>query len=548
MDGLRAWAEDVAIGIRFLTALPPFLRRPIDRGRAREIIRQRLRSREADFLRLVRDKVFAFDGSPYHPLLRHIGCEQGDVERMVEAEGIEGALLQLYRKGLYVTTPELRGTRPVVRGSLSYHPSPASFRNPSTVSHFTITSGGSGGAVRGQILNLSTLQESSVNVGLGYEVHGVSAESLATWDTPGPVMIAVALHVAKYFGRAPSRWFCHVDVKSPGFHRRFMTSWHILAWTGRMLGYRFPAPEQTPARDCRPVLRWLQEQLRAGKRPCVFTFPSSAVSLAQTAEEHGVDLRGALVLLSGEPLTRARSQAIARSGLDVASLYGASECGLIAHSCLSPSGVDDLHVQDDLHALVRLDGANSAALPEGALLLSSLRPSTRSILLNASLGDTGALEDRACGCPLDDIGWHRHIHTIRSFEKLTGAGMTFRDADIVRVLEEVLPQRLGGTALDYQLEETEGAAGESLLLLRIHPRLGAVDEKEAVEALLSGLASVSAVNELMTQVWRDWGIVRVRREAPEMTPGGKILHFRSAASRSTEPARPSSTTTSKSRG
>jgi hypothetical protein len=275
-------------------------------------------------------------------------------------------------------------------------------------------------------------------------------------------------------------------------------------------------------------LRWLQDELRRGRRPCVFTFPSSAVQLALAAVERGVDLSGGLALVTGEPLTPARLETIRGCGLSVASIYGASECGPVAHSCLSPAQVDDMHVVEDLHALIRLEASadEPSAMPEGALLVSSLRPTARLILVNASMGDTGVLEQRACGCPLERLGWRTHLHSIRSFEKLTGAGMTFRDADVTRVLEHDLPRRFGGSMLDYQLEEGEGASGEPMLVLRVHPRVGPVDEAEAARLLLAGLGRDSAVSKVMAQVWSDGRVVQVRREAPTITAGGKILHFR----------------------
>ena len=67
---------------------------------------------------------------------------------------------------------------------------------------------------------------------------------------------------------------------------------------------------------------------------------------------------------------------------------------------------------------------------------------------------------RSCGCYFERLGWRSHLHTIRSFEKLTAGGMTVLDADVVRILEELLPARFGGAAADYQLVEDQAAPGE----------------------------------------------------------------------------------------
>ncbi len=71
------------------------------------------------------------------------------------------------------------------------------------------------------------------------------------------------------------------------------------------------------------------------------------------------------------------------------------------------------------------------------------------------MGDQAVVSERACGCPYQQLGWTTHLHGIRSFEKLTAAGMTFLDTDVIRVLEEVLPGRFGGIPSDYQLVEEE---------------------------------------------------------------------------------------------
>jgi hypothetical protein len=88
------------------------------------------------------------------------------------------------------------------------------------------------------------------------------------------------------------------------------------------------------------------------------------------------------------------------------------------------------------------------------------------------MGDQAIVVQRACGCPLEQLGWVTHLHTIRSYEKLTGGGMTFLDTDVIRVLEEELPARFGGTPTDYQLLEEEADDGQPRLQLLVHPRVG----------------------------------------------------------------------------
>ena len=137
------------------------------------------------------------------------------------------------------------------------------------------------------------------------------------------------------------------------------------------------------------------------------------------------------------------------------------------------------------------------------------------------------LDTRSCGCPLEGIGWTTHLHTIRSFEKLTAGGMMFLDADVIRVLEEVLPARFGGGPTDYQLVEDEAGDGRPRLRLLVRPEVGPVDADALARAFLAAVAAGSGVERVMGLLWQDSGMVRVERRSPLATPTGKILHVHS---------------------
>ncbi len=174
-------------------------------------------------------------------------------------------------------------------------------------------------------------------------------------------------------------------------------------------------------------------------------------------------------------------------------------------------------------------GANEglAGLPPGALLISSIRATAPLILLNVSLGDRATMEQRTCGCPLERFGWTTHLHTIRSYEKLTAGGMTFLDADLVPVLEEALPLRFGGVPTDYQLVEEEVSESHPrvLLLLLVHPEVGPLDPRAVAEAFLTEISRGSGVERVMGLAWRGADLLRVERRTPLTTPSGKILHL-----------------------
>jgi hypothetical protein len=101
------WRDDAAAAAGFVARLPGYLRRPIAAAEAAATLAARLAARERDFLELARSLVYAHAESPYRALLRHAGCEYGDLERLVRGEGLEGALRTLARRGVYLSVHDL---------------------------------------------------------------------------------------------------------------------------------------------------------------------------------------------------------------------------------------------------------------------------------------------------------------------------------------------------------------------------------------------------------------------------------------------------------
>lgn len=116
--------------------------------------------------------------------------------------------------------------------------------------------------------------------------------------------------------------------------------------------------------------------------------------------------------------------------------------------------------------------------------------------------------------------------TIRSFDKLTGVGMTFVGADLHEVLEGILPERFGGTAVDYQIVERQDARGLPRYHLLASPEIGPIDERRLCETFLEELGKRWSAYRWMGEVWSRAGVLEVRRERPLTTGGGKALPFR----------------------
>jgi hypothetical protein len=103
--------------------------------------------------------------------------------------------------------------------------------------------------------------------------------------------------------------------------------------------------------------------------------------------------------------------------------------------------------------------------------------------------------------------------------------MAFLDADLLRVLEEVLPARLGGGPVDYQLLEEETEEGRPRLRLLIHPRVGPLDPTFAAEVFFTAIARGEGAAQVMSLAWQDGKVLQIERRVPE-SRGGKIRHLR----------------------
>ena len=533
--GAGRYVQDLRTAAGFLSRLPRYLRHPVSLAEARAALRRRLDHRDADFLALVRRAVYENPGSPYRTLLAGAGCDYGDLERLVARDGLESALRTLLRAGVYLTVSELKGRRPVVRGSTRIDVNPSSLRNPLAALHVPVSSSGGRGAEAVVNLDLGFLREVAVDQSLVMMARDGLSWRHGVWMVPGGSGFKQVLKFSA-IGSPPVRWFSQLDPSAPDLDPRYRWTTELIRLGSRLAGRRIPAPVHVGVHDPLPVIRWMREVLQAGQTPHLFTFVSSAVRLSQVAQRAGVSLAGARFSICGEPVTEARLAEIRTAGGVAVPQYGATETSTLGFGCLSPAAPDDLHLLHDMHAFIQPETADGGAeLPPRAMLVTSLRAAAPLVLLNVSLGDQAVAGARACGCPLEQLGWLTHLRAIRSYEKLTAGGMTFLDADLVRVLEEVLPGRFGGGPTDYQLEEDEAVDGQPRLRLIVNPSVGALDEHSVVATFLEAIAPGNGTERVMGLIWRDGGFVEVVRCPPRGTSTGKILHLVTASPREREP-------------
>lgn len=518
-----ALLDDVLIGARLLARLPGFLRAGRGFGDGRALLERRLRSRSADFLALVRQGVFGQRASPYRALFRGYGCEYGDLERLVAREGLEGALGALLRGGVYLTLDELKGRAPVVRGSTWVMAGPRRLRNPAAARHLPMRSSGSSGRRTTLAVDLAFVREASVDYELVLQARGVGDRwRHASWGVPGGADLYRVVRCLAV-GRVLDGWFWQVDPAQRALSARYRWSTRLLRLACLLGGRRLPRPVAVPSTAPRPLVEWMAGILRRGAVPHLMTSPSAAVRLAEAAAAAGVDLAGAQLSVGGEPMTAARLAAIGQVGARAVPQYAATEFGVVlAAGCLAPRAADELHLVEDMVAAVQ-PGAAAARrdVPADALLLSAVRPRAPLVLINVALGDRAALGSRACGCPLEGLGWTTHVQGIRSHRQLTAGGMTVPDRTVEHILEHVLPRRFGGVSADYQLIEEEEAGGHPRLTLLVHPRVGVIEEREVTATFLNALGE--GPGRVIALQWRDAGFLKIERRAPTPSAGGKVL-------------------------
>jgi hypothetical protein len=508
---------DLGMVTRLTRDFPGFLRAPITVDRATRDLKARLAQREEYFLGTVEQMIYGHPRSPYLQLLRAAGCESGDLTTLVEREGLDGALIRLTDAGVYVTFDEFKGRKEAVRGSQRFAFAEADFDNPRVPHHFEVRSGGTRGPGTVVKVNLDFIGERAVSTAVALAAHRLEQADHVIWLMAGVTQMLIYAKL----GRAPIAWFYPLKPLAFDLHAG---SWFMAALS-RLSATRLPLPAFLDLMDPGTLAVWLGMRLREGRRLCVTTYASSAVRVAEAARARGIGLDGVSFITLGEPFTEAKRRALEAAGAQTLVRFAFTEAGIIGYQCATPQAPDDLHCFTDNFGLVqRRRAVGGEQIMVDALLVTSLLPSAPKILLNVESGDHGILTQKPCGCSLGALGLTTHLSEIRSFEKLSGEGMTFVQTDLLRVLEEVLPVRFGGTAADYQVVEEE-EQGILRLFLIISPRVEALDENGARRVFLEELEKEGGFATVGARIWQRADTVSVRRQWPLATKAGKILPF-----------------------
>lgn len=467
--------------------------------------------------------IFRNAASPYLPLLKAAGCELGDIQTLVKKDGLESTLGRLRREGVFFTFEEFKGRESVERPGVSFEVHNDDFANPKSNRHVSTRTTGSTGQPIKTWTSLEDRESWLPNLLTALDVHRlVGAPSAWFWPAE-PSSVASSLAYSK-LGQ-PQAWFAPAGRRSPrdalvhGLARRMIAS------AARLGGVRLPKIEWVDPEDALPVARWAEKKLRVHGQCLVEAGVSGALRLALASIENGIDLNGAAITGTGEPPTPAKVRAITRTGATWIPWYAFYEGGFAGTGCADPLDGTDVHFLADRLALIqhprRVPGSD---LMVDAFNFTSLASTAPQVLLNVEIDDFGIVESRNCGCAFGDLGYDTHLREIYSFRKLTGEGVTLVGSDMIRILDEVLPSRFGGSPLDYQLVEEEDEGSFTRLSLVIHPRVRIEDEAQVVVTVLNELALAEGAVSMAGTIWAQLGTFRIRRTEPVTTgTRGKLM-------------------------
>jgi hypothetical protein len=480
--------------------------------------------RQENFLQIVSDCIYAHPASPYLALLKHAGCEFGDLTALVKQHGLEGALQELRSAGVYVTFQEFKGREPIVRNGLTIHTTPRDFDNPRARRSFATQTGGSSGLANTVFLDLDYTAAGAVTYLLTLNSHGGSNLPVLQWM---PILPGGGIHFILqmlHLDREITAWYTSTGWFQSREWIKYSGAMLFIIASLAMNGARVPFPRLLRHTDALQFALRLRQVLDRHHGCLVQSGTSLAVRVCAAAEQAGIDLKGALFRVGGEPLTPAKANVIAGRGARILVHYGSVDAGSIGLSCANPVHVDEVHLNTSAYAMIsqpyRLS-ETGAAVP--ALMLTQLLPTAPKVLLNYLSDDYAQVSQRACGCVLDTLGMTTHLYEIRSYSKLVGESVTLVGTEMVKILEQVLPSHFGGSPLDYQVMEREDAQGLTRLVLLVHPRLDIPDPSQVIRVVLDALRVASPSADAARVIWQQAETLQIERREPVLTARGKQL-------------------------
>ena len=497
---------------------------------ARASLEKRVASREENFLNFMDKGIFQYPASPYRHLLEPKKITFDDLCAWVGNGGLEAALRTLEEEGVYFTVDEFKGRVPVRRDGVLFQCNERMFDNPFLAESYEVRSGATRSAGTRVRIDFDYLHQRSLYDALLLDVHGCLTAPVANWFPvfPGAPGINSSLRYA-HIGNPVRKWFSQVDED------KLKLSWErnwgkkMIYLLSRIYGNPLAPAVYVDLNHAETVARWASRMLDEHPRCVVYTFAASAARICMAASDLNLNLKGARFLVTGEPLTPHKKKEIEALGAYAVPVYGISEAGVIAAGCNESYPVSDhCHLYEDTTAIIphqcRVPYSDSTV---DSYLFTNILYESPKMLLNVDMGDYGDVDTGPCACGFGQLGFRTHLSNIRSYEKLTGEGVTFVNTDFVWIIESKLPEAFGGKSTDYQLVEGESKNGIPHLRLLISPRVGTINESEVVKTFLRFLqhAEDRLWAQSGTEMWSQSGMIRVTRQIPMPTASGKILPF-----------------------
>ncbi len=391
MNAASSTLSDLSNFARFGWGLRDYLRQRLTLPQAEAIVRQRLESREDNFLRMVERGVFGYPLSPYRPLLALAGCELGDLRHMLRARGLEGTLLALREAGVYVSFEEFKGRQPIVRQGRVIEADARRFANPFTSHSYQGTSGGSTGAASRVDIDLEHVAAICPGQMLFQATHGMLGQPNLIWRGILPDGTGVSnVLVGTRLGNTPRKWFTPIGDTDTRRELKYRLANRAFVVLGRAYGARIPRPEPLPIQHAVEVARWAIAARRRHGACVVRATASLSLRVCLAAADEGWSLEGVTFTGGSEPPTPAKVRRITATGARWIPSYWFVEAGQIGGGCGHPQDGNDIHFMKDRLALIqhpRQVPGWDITVP--AFHFTSLIPTTPKLLLNVESDDYG---------------------------------------------------------------------------------------------------------------------------------------------------------------
>jgi phenylacetate-coenzyme A ligase PaaK-like adenylate-forming protein len=520
--------------LNFALGLRAYLDDNITLEDAKYIVAHQVAHREENFLITLKANIFDSPSNPYLALFKWANITYNDVERMISNQGLESTLEELYEAGIYAEFEEIKGRNPIIREGLEIHASASDFDTHTMKPVMVTQSSGSTGTPTHTKFDFEHLKQKATLQMLSYHMFDCYKVPTAVWKGLFPLTSGFGnILQLNRIDHVMERWFTPLIGRQSNLSVHFNLLNAVMITMLKLQGAKVPNPEYVPLDDPLPIVKWAVDAVQREGACVVRCNVSKAVRISNAAQKHGYDLTSVIIVGGSEPLTKAKNDSIEKSGAKFVSNYGMTETGNVGMKCGNPIYHDDIHHTSNSTAFIQRP-IEIFDQTVNAFCFTTLLTTTPKTLINARLDDFGIVETRDCGCLLHQLGLTTHLRQVRSYRKLTGEGMTLVGSDMVRILEEDLPARFGGSLTDYQLVEEEADGGLTKLMLYVDPAVPIENEEELQTAFLDAMRDNMPSARLAQAEYRYGDVVQIRRETPIRTSRQKHFPIRTLYKQNTK--------------